>query len=312
MSKTETENELDPWVAAGQYAKLYGELPASFITMVRSCTNASLSGKTEIDGAVSFELKRFLKTDSMRAPFYYYIKTFKPDKLDLVGELTEKTSELFTPFEVGSILPILYIFRRAQRMISEDEWKYLVKDFNLRTELALHIGLSISNIGAGIGILAGSIRYLAMATFLIHDPKGYAEYRRLLKSKKLNYDYSWEQARWGCTHLQVASNLIVRMGFQSKIAQSINTGLEADELKPSLKSDYIAYGVKLIEVWSNALIESGKIPNISHDGDFYPLKEQMNRLIEQAELTLKSGSQYTWLEKVKEDITKDSTPELFS
>lgn len=310
MSKTKEEEIVDPWVVASQYAKLFGEIPASFNTLVRTCISSYENKNDIIEDAVAFELKRFLKSDSMKAPFYFYIKTIKPELLEKTADFSKNCREMFSASEIASVLPILYLYRRAQRLISEDDWRFIGPNLIKKSELALHIGLAINNIGAGFAFIAGAIRYISMMTFLVHDKKGFGEYRRHLKLKNLPFDMEYEISRWGCTHEQVAVNIIVSMGFPSKIAQSMQKGLEAQELNKELKKDKIAYGIKLIEVWSDSLVETGNLPDIQHDGDFYPLKESMERMNQRVALTLTQNTQFAWIDKVKDNVNQDETPEL--
>lgn len=309
MAKTE-EEQIEPWVVANQYAKLFGDIPASFITLVRTCMNSYENKDNKIEPAVAFELKRFIKSDSMRAPLYFYIKTFKPELLDLTKDFSKNCTSMFKADEIAAVLPILCIFRRAQRLISEEDWKFIGPSLETKSEIGLHIGMAIPKVGAGFGLITGVIRYLGLMTFLIHDKKGFGEYRRHLKLKKLPYEYEYEISRWGCTHVQVAVNLLVGMGYPSKLAQAVQEGLEAEELKKELKKTPLAYGIKVTEIWADALVDTGSLPGSSHDGEYYPMKDEMDKMNELVALSLENGTQYAWLSKVKENINQDETPEL--
>ena len=80
MSQGENTTE-DPWVVGSQYAQMIGAAPSSFSTLIRGL----LQDRTRNDNKISYHhqqaMVRFLRGESMKAPFYFVMKTFKPEVL---------------------------------------------------------------------------------------------------------------------------------------------------------------------------------------------------------------------------------------
>ena len=56
---------------------------------------------------------------------------------------------------------------------------------------------------------------------------------------------------------------------------------------------------------------TGVAPDLRHRGEYYPLKEVLDRLVSQVEKVRSNGSLFRWLDKNKEDVSPEKTPQLF-
>lgn len=299
----EKEAEQDSWSIANRYAELYGNMPSSFTSTIRGLTKDETSAQN-----IRWQLRRLLRSDSVRAPFYFAARTFKKEKLPANAHLNpDALLDVFLPREVAAIVALLYLYRRAKKLCDPKEFELLTGDLAVRSEAGGFLGMSMPNIGFTLGLLAGTARPLALAAFLLHDEKGFSEYRRRLKVTSAICDLPAEVQRWGCSHNQVASSLLIKLGFTSDTAESVHLGFGMKELKDE-KSHMGAYAVKCTEVWTNAVLKTVKPPDIVHSGNFYPLKEDLAVLLQHAKELSERGSQYTWLEKKRSDLPAGTVP----
>ncbi|MCB0337916.1 MAG: hypothetical protein KDD62_16475, partial [Bdellovibrionales bacterium] len=287
--------------------------PSSFANFVRCCMKDFEDNNNEFSKGSIFESARFLKSASMKAPLYYLSDTLFEDEFGTLEHIdTKDFVQLYKPLDIAVVFSLLYITRRAERMISEHDWSIMVEPLVLRTELGALVGKAIPGIGISLGLLAGAMRSLALATFLAHDEKGFGQYRRALKISKLPYDQTHELERWGCCHPQVCSSMLVTYGFRSQYATGIYNGLaegwtSKDDHSPG---NDLAYKTKLVEKWTEALLETGLAPDITHNSDLYPSQGALAKLKEQVQHIKQKGPQSLWLMKRKEDVTPELTPKL--
>ena len=311
MTEELSRNLGDEWQTAKKYSGLYGNMPGAFTTLIRSLGNDYEKSSKEFSAASRFQLLRILKSDSFKSPFYFALKTFKPAQLDsLQSHNPSNLITLLTPIETAAILATLYLYRRARKLCDQAEWRFLTEGIHMRAEVSGLVGSAIPAIGLSVGLLAECRPILSWAAFLLNDLKGFQEYRRGLKLKKNRRDFEFELRRWGCVHLQVGAHLLLGMGLGGSFVSDLMFGLEADELGQA-GPNKIVYATKLVTLWTDALLQTGREPQMKHDAAFYPEKNPLAALIELARLVKNSESQFFWLEKNKHDIGPDKTPRLF-
>jgi len=301
----------DAWQAGRKYAFLYGEVPTSFSTLIRSLLSDQERG-TEFSSGSEWQMLRLLQTESMKAPFYFALKTFFPESVEnLRGWTLKEFVQVFEPRDAAAFLGLLYLYRRARRLCNAEEFERITEGFHAHLDVGGHVGVAIPNIGFGFGILSLGLPVLARAAFLSHDVKGFTAYRRQCKISKIPHDLEYEYERWGCTHIQIASSLAIAVGFSANAAGALAQGLARDTLSVE-KKDRLAYATRICRLWVNALSEGGNEPDIVHNGNFYPTQAALERLLSRCEEIRQNGSGYRWLEKGKDSINREEMPELFT
>lgn len=298
------------WTAAGKYALLYGQLPSTFTTFVRSCVKDSQENNNQYSKSSVFEASRFLKSPSMTAPLYFLSTLLFPEEVESADYISAKDFlNWYRPLDLAVIFSMVYVCRRAERMVNEQDWGFLVEPLTLRCELGACVGHSMENIGISMGLLSGTLRSLGLATFLIHDEKGFGQYRRQLKTSNQAFDLGHENERWGCDHPQVCSSILINFGFSSQFAHEVYDGLISGwDGAPANKT--ASFKTKIVECWTDALMKTGQQPNITHSGDYYPKEKDLGRLKMQAGKIV-SGNLCRWITKKKEDVSPELTPKLF-
>ena len=193
------------------------------------------------------------------APFYFAAKTYWKHQ---AGANADSLINLMDRHSTASIFAIIYLYRRAQKLVEEKEFALLTSDIHVRAEAGGFVGIAIPQIGFSVGLLAATIPYLAMGAFLLHDAKGFTEYRRRLRQSHKNSNIPEEVSRWGCSHAQIASSLLIGLGFPSDLAASVHRGLEMQELGDQ-RQDPAAYAVRCANVWISELLRTGAPPTWS-------------------------------------------------
>lgn len=311
MSKSEHTISEDPWLIGSQYAQVLGAPPSSFTTLIRGL----LQDRERNSNTISFHqeqaMVRFLRGESMKAPFYFILKTFKHEILSGKPIPLKEIVHAFEPMELAVYLGFLYTYRRLQsRIKNETEWDFLKEVIIPYSEVSTRVGYAIPAIGPGPGLIGGGIRFMAFTPFLIHDEKGYVEYRRHLKKQEILSDHEYELSRWGCTHCHIVTHLLIAMGFDKETAITIGEGLLLKNL-PEQPDSSLQSAMKIAEVWTSALLKTGQPPDIRHSGNFYPVEDELKKLLDGVSKTRHSSSQYYWMEKKKSDINEEIAPEIF-
>ena len=230
-----------------KYADLYGNFPSSFSTAVRALMKDEAAAQN-----AHWQLKRLLRGGSVRAASYFAAKTYWKYQGSVNAD---SLINLMDRHSIAALLGIIYLYRRAKKRAEEKEFALLTSDIHVRAEAGGFVGIAIPQIGFSVGLLAATIPYLAMAAFLLHDAKGFTEYRRRLKQSRRTSNIPEEMSRWGCSHAQIASSLLIGLGFPSDLAASVHRGLEMQEL--GRHQDPAAYVVVCANLWTSELLKTG-------------------------------------------------------
>ena len=295
------ESETQGWEEAREIAANFGAIPSLFSACIRGLMTDSKEGSGMSRGT-RHSLKVLMLGGNFRAAIYHAGLTFRPDQTDEKAFKTpEGVTKAFKLDELAYLTALLFSYRRMQKLCAtkhSDRWPDISRAVILESEVGGHLGLAIPKIGFGWGILIGSIRNLAMGLLLVSKPKEFHKYRIDQKVKKSEFDLSYEREVWGCTHLQVASIILQTLGMGVNLAQAMELGFDA-ALSNSLATD--VYRVRITREWISALLKTGKAPEMTHRGDFYPLRPELDKLTAAAQEIVSSGSAYEWLEKGKAD-----------
>lgn len=295
-------NSVESWQTARDYGTLLGEIPSSFATTIRTlCLDQSRQNGAY--GATSrFLVQRLLKGNSLKAPLYHNVKTYRPS---LVAETTtlrgEDFMKWFSPFELGALIGSVYIYRRAKKLCDETEFSHLTGTLHKLHTIGMGVGYAIPSIGSVMGLFAGGMRHLASAVFLHYDKKGALEYRRHLKIKRLLLDPAFEMGRWGCTATQVGSVLLQSLGLGVEFSNAFTEGLSPGSVVDK-NTNKMAYAARIAWTWVDSLNATGTIPDIAHDGAFYPSKVDVERLLTLVGDVRAQERLSSWLDKTKDDL----------
>lgn len=295
------------WDEAIKIASLIGEIPSLFSTCIRGLMADSREGEALSRGA-RHSLKVLMLGSSLKSSLLFAGKTFKPDltKDDSFAS-PEAAAKIFKLGEIANIIALLFLYRRVQKTFGEtheDRWLEISKTLGIEAEIGGHLGFAIPKIGFSWGLMIGSMRHFGTFLLVASQPKAFQKYRVDMKMAKKEYDLAYELDVWGCTHLQVASIVLQTLGMGVNLAQALPIGTEA-KLDNTLPTDI--YRVRITTEWIKTLRKTGMQPEMTHRGDFYPLKKDLDGLLTLITEINSKGSRYNWLNKGKDDMPKASS-----
>lgn len=316
MNKTpeNTERELgspEAWENARVAAEILGAVPSSFSVCVRFLIQDFTQNNNVISHTSKYNLRRLLKSPNFLAPLYFAARTFYPEKRSEFYPFTHNTlANIFSAQELAHIVALLFVYRKLHKHCDKEQWQFVAESVHVFGEIGGLVGQAIPRIGLARGMVLGAMRHLGKAMFLRVDKKGFTQHRRKLKIENMLHDLDEELKRWHCTHIQIGSILIQTLGLGVSFADSFVLGLSGDNINdPVLTKE--ATDIRVANFWIESLFQECKVPDITHKGEYYPLTDALEKLLELVELTRQNGSSYSWLEKTAEDITPQTCPELF-
>lgn len=306
-------NTPESWLKAKKYSAVFGEVPSSFSSAIRTL----IADQTKLGGTLSsgaaFLVSRLLIGPSMKAPFYYATLTYHSEQLSNAAHVnTKKLASMFPPYDIAVIVGLLYLFRRAKKFCEsqENQWAFLVPPLLRDIDLGGMVGEAIPKIGRGSGMIVGALPGIALGAMIAADKNGAKEYIRFLKAEKKSFDPDWEMEKWGCTTIQVGSLLMQGVGFGIEFANSMSLGFTPGTTLDEGRAPEV-YRAYITQVWIKALAETGDVPDITHSGNYYPLKVALGKLLYEANNIKEKGSKFSWITKNKDDISPEATPQLF-
>lgn len=299
------------WEEARRIGSLIGDVPSSFSSVLRFIRQDADKGSTELGKYARFGLSRLLKSDSFVSPLFYAARVFCPDKVEDGSSLTrQKIGSLFTPKDLCVLIALSYLFRKIRAGCPAEEWVFIEELLNQHSFVGGMVGSAIPTIGLADGLLSGSIRMLSQAMFLGIDKVNYPKYRREMKRKGVLCDLETEQQIWQCTHAQIASILIQPFGFGIQASEQLLSGLSFGlENAQSLPKPVVAQ--RTLWLWIEALLKTGKQPDISHRVDLFPNKTDLDNLLASVTQFKSDPGQFVWISRGKADISPETTPSLF-
>jgi hypothetical protein len=297
---------------ARRYANLIGTMPATFSTAIKELMIDDNNQLSSLSERTEFQVGRVLRGPTALSLIYWASKTFCPDKMPpgwIYSSL--QIARFYSPSTLASILAYTYLVKRVKRIVNPDEWQFISEPLQKNLEICALLGWHLPEVGSTHALLGGGMLNLAYACYSAHDCKGYAEYRRFLKMKKLLQNSEYEITTWGCTSVEIAAQIILLSGFGIPLAHQFVEGFRGPE--PTQNALRAKNPFFVVRRWlqdlaiknssdSESKTQNGNNPEIA--SVFTPdLTEKIN-------LIQRNGSLHHWLEKGAQDINPDKSPDL--
>jgi hypothetical protein len=259
-----------------------------------------------LEHTTKFLVQRLMRTGTIKTALSYAAVTFKPERYASPGAVdVNAVLADYRPLDLAAVIGLIYIYRRSRTICPADEWTFVDSQLARHLDTAMHVGYALANAGVAAGVFVGGFIPLGQALFLKHDPQGFKEYRRYLSSKKILLDVDFEMSRWGCSSPTLAAFFIQTLGLGLPLAEKFSLGVES--VAPDGKGlDDGAYRFYIVNRWMMSILKSGEIPDMTHQGRYYPLKADQDRLKQLTADAGATGSRYRWLEKTKDELASSA------
>jgi len=275
-----------------------------FSAAIRSLIKDHFERNTGYSAISKTEALRIIRVPTVHVPLYFAIKTFKPKEYGTRDSIRpDEILNIVTPFELASLLSVFYLYRRARKLSSPDEWPVVSQLITEQSEIGGHFGASITDVGIGSGLLMGAFRPFSLFAFSLIDLDASKKYRRSLKSAKTLYNIPTEEKYFKCTHPEIGAELLQKFGFGIAIANAYSDAL----ILVSNKDDDFVAGDKIkfqvAAEWIDSLTLSSLPPGISSIGAS-PDDVAISNLVEVVKAAKSKSREMSWLEKTRADYPK--------
>ncbi len=313
------KTRLDPdlsWSTASNLIKDAIHFSSTFTTTIRLLKQNEIenlsngSNPRKLNENARFSVLRLFKASSIKAPLYYLTSTYNSDLIEKKNSITaEDLVSFYKIDELSAILALVYVFNSLRKVSDKEEWQRYSKYINESVELGGYFGINIPDIGFANSLLFTGMRYLAPAVFMALSPKVFKNYRRDLKLKKIAFDLNMEYDLFGCTHVDVATQLIQSIGFGVNISTDFYKSLMTPVNKQLDSKSNI---IRVLLIWVEYLALGKKPPVVNGENEITMDDSVMDRLSLLNKQIQESGSSFSWLSKGKSSIAKELTPKLYN
>ncbi len=298
-------NNPESWSIGRRYASLLGPIPSSVSGAIRALwANHDTyleSGVDEYTGRIYSAVRRVDRSAVLKTPIYFAALALYSDKFSDTRE--DDTSKALVQIcgsgMFATLLGLIYTHKRFSKVCKAEEWGELSKEFILNMEYGYQLGLQVEGFDPAIGMLAGGVRYTALATFLMRDRESYNWYR--VQDKLFNLEV--EHKKWGCDHGQIAGYIMRALGYSGdhmSCAYSIRGYVES-ELNKS--QQLFRTMIQLLDV-----MLAGKSLNEANfvSSEFTLSEDQYEALASTFKALKASGTSFDWMTRsVKEEETSE-------
>lgn len=257
-----------------QYCRFLADAPAPFIATIRILVRHYHDGKEEIDNPLLvFELKRFLKSPSMRRLFIAAAAQYKrPHEFEDAIESTDDMIALFSNQELLTFMLSVYLYKSVRRLSNEHaHWENICNEIQIRTHSAFYLGEALPGIGAFRAWLALTLPYMVLASLLKQNGTAVVRYLNA-SSRCKGAELEEKQLEYFKFYLRdMEANFCRRLGLGTRIS-SMAYAAGMDRSKDLEDVDSFYHQKQLLEVWHSSLVKTGKFPDITHLGKYYPSK----------------------------------------
>ncbi len=306
-------DQIETWQNAQGYCSLYGTVPSTFSTVLRSLRGDYEKGLPELSSGSSYLALRLLRSPSIYAPIFHAANAILGPNASISDLSSAEVLKLFKPLDLAGIFGLFYFYRKARKLCESEDWSPLNDPILKCADLGILVAKAIPIISCFHAMTSVTLRLLAVGTLLLHDKKGYTEYRRQLRASGFEFNSEFESKRWGCTSAQIGSLLIQSIGLGANLTTAYVIGADeiAAEHAQGIENDI--YCFRIARIWVQSLFRNADIPDITHKGTFYPDPQALENLLREAKTICESGvgKRPKWIESTRESINPSIAPIYF-
>lgn len=304
-SLEKNENINESFQTAKQYAAVIGAMPIAFSTTIRALMVDFQSGASELSENSKYQVGRLVSAPTIHAALGYLALTTKPREVAEIDQADPLSlANLFDPVTLAAAISQIYLFKRAKRICSQEDWRFLAEPWQKNIEVAMLLGNRGTDVGFGVGLLGVGMLYTAYSAFLAFDKKGFAEYRRHLKRQKILTDLAYEMKQWGCSCFQVASHIMLSLSFGRPLVGAWCEGFGFIPGLGSFQTSGYTTRFRFVRNWIDTVVKHEDAISKANVGIEGLDTKTTETLIESVRSLLEQTSEYRWLEKEKADLAE--------
>jgi hypothetical protein len=294
-SKSELDvNAPESWAVARRLCSHLGPIPSSVGNVVKSLWKDHLvsqeTGKVEISKSSNSTIRLVDKSSVLKMPLFFAAQSLYADRFEGIQEddTSRALIRILHPGLFASLLSLLYLHRRFNKICSFDEWEELSKQYILNMELGFLVGKGCPRIGEAVGVLVGGIRYAALAIFLRGDKVAYEAGR----NRKMIFDVFFEHEKWRCDHGQIAGLLLRSLGITPDYMQAAYSLRGHGE--GALQDEFCTWSVVVRIIEALKMKQDIRAIELSDLG-FSLSDEEVKGIKESTDHLFEEGSTFTWM-----------------
>jgi hypothetical protein len=299
----------ESWRIAQELVDVIGRPHTLFVGAIKMLLQPENSQQSAAQFARRAPLDLVFLTPSIKSVIYFAAAALHPEELPPPEELSGTSLlNVFSSEELAGVLAIAFLTSAFSKKIDKKLWGQILGEVQMQAEIGARVGAAIPAIGVGCGMLCGAMRYLAMTLFSTKDMRSFKAFLRQLETNDMLFDLKYEENKWGCNHLQIASLLLQQLGVGLGAANGIclAPGQNPDPASPQIVE---ITRWRNARIWIESLLQDERAPEgIDARGKFFPSEQALTRLQERIDSINLGGGTFGWTQKRREDMT----PEVLS
>jgi hypothetical protein len=312
-SRTETLNASEApngWNEAIEYSNVLGPISPVLPAIVRPLLADERNNQGQLSAITKYQVGRICCGANFKAMLYHFTRVAAPEYLSdrasvTVGDLID----LYKPLDISTLIASFSLSRIVRKRVPPELFALIRPHLAREAQIGALTGVAIPTLGLGRGILWGTLPHICHALMSAHDPSTYTRWRKSLSNSSIKERTVKEREMWGTSSAQVASMILVKVGFPTQLAQTL-----------ALASDYCG-GLATIQdaelrltrialLWFESLINGQEAPHEPIPAAFFPFQNAQASV--DATIRGFTSPDQSWIERTSADISTEKTPQLFT
>jgi hypothetical protein len=287
-----------------------GEVCTALPAIIRNLFADKRSSHGQLSAVTKYQVGRVCCSPNFKSVLYHFTCAVAPEHLKdrssvTVGELID----LYPPSDLSALIGTFSLARLIRKRVPSELYERISPHLAREAHIGALTSVAVPNLGLSRGILCGTLPHISHALMSAQQPATYTSWRESLTNLSMQERTRREHEVWGCSAAQVASMLLVKLGFPAQTAYSLalasehSSGIGTDQ-------DTETHLTRIALLWFECLLTGQEAPHKVPSGNFFPCKDirvSIDKKIE--ELT---SSNQSWIEKTSDDISAEKTPQLFN
>ncbi len=298
------------WPEAIEYCNRLGPVCTALPAIIRSLFADEQGNQGQLSAITKYQVGRICCGSNFKSMLYHFTRVAAPEYLNdkasvTVGELID----LYLPSDLSALMATFSLARMIRKRVPSELYKRIAPHLAREAHIGALTGVAVPNLGFSRGILCGTLPHISHALMSIQEPTTYTSWRESLTNLSMQERRRREYEAWGCSAAQVASMLLVRLGFPGQLAYSLALASEHSGGIGAIQ-DTETRLARMALLWFECLLTGQEAPHEVLPGNFFPFKD-VRASIDKAIKELTSSNQ-SWIEKTSDDISAEKTPRLFT